>query len=125
MISFKHKGNFKNTERFFINAPKVSYNSILEKYGAEGVAALSAATPKDSGETSMLWSYEIKRSRNEATLSWTNSNMAGDTPVVILIQYGHGTGNGAFVKGNDFINPVLKPIFDKIASEAWREVLNL
>jgi len=125
MISFKHKGSFKNTERFFIKAPNLTYSTLLDKYGAEGVAALSAATPKDSGETALAWSYNITHMKNRSILTWTNSHMAGATSVAILLQYGHATGNGSFVTGHDFINPTLKPIFDKIASDAWREVTNL
>ena len=43
-------------------------------------------------------------------------------PIAIIIQYGHGTGTGGYVKGRDYINPALRPIFDELAKNAWREV---
>ena len=46
-------------------------------------------------------------------------------PIAIILQYGHGTRNGGWVEGRDYINPAIWPIFDKIANEAWREVAKL
>lgn len=122
MISFKHKGNFKMTENFLINAKKFNVSKILKKYAQEGVKELSSATPINTGETANSWDYTIKMSKNSASVTWTNSKMAGDTPLVILLQYGHGTRNGGYVQGRDFINPAIRPILDKIADEAWKEV---
>lgn len=104
MITFKHKGNFKMTEKFLHNAKKFEVSKILKKYAQQGVQKLSSATPVDTGETAASWDYTIKVSKNSASLTWTNSKMAGDTPLVILLQYGHGTRNGGYVQGRDFIN---------------------
>ena len=41
---------------------------------------------------------------------------------VILLQYGHGTKDGGYIVGRNFINPVMKPIFDRLGEEMWREV---
>lgn len=125
MITFKQKGNFNKTERFLRDVSKINYRQILEKYGQEGVTALSAATPTDSGTTASSWSYEIKYSKGSYSVTWNNSNVVDGVPIAILIQYGHATGNGGYVQGRDYINPTLKPIFDKLADEAWREVTKL
>ena len=122
MIVIKHRGNFDNTERFLKKAAKADYLAILEKYGREGVAALALATPVDSGKTSSSWGYEIHSSRGSFSIAWTNSNVQDGVPIAIVIQYGHATRNGGYVQGRDFINPAIRPIFDKIANEAWREV---
>lgn len=122
MITIKHNGNFKNTERFFKNVTSLNIKPILDKYGRKGVAALSSATPIDSGETANSWSYEIHTSKGSASIVWTNSHLSGGIPVAILIQYGHGTRNGGYVQGRDFINPTLKPIFDEMANNVWKEV---
>lgn len=122
MIVIKHKGNFNKTERFLNRISKVDFLRILEKYGREGVNALAAATPVDSGLTANSWYYEIKTSRNSYTISWGNSNVVNGVPIAIVLQYGHATKNGGFVRGRDYINPAIQPIFDKIAEEAWREV---
>lgn len=122
MIKVKHRGSFGNTERFLKKVSNIDFGSILIPYGEMGVAALSASTPKRSGEAANLWEYHIEASRQQVRLVWTNSKMAGNTPLVILIQYGHGTGTGGYVKGQDFINPTMKPIFDQIEKDVWREV---
>lgn len=40
----------------------------------------------------------------------------------IIDLYGHGTGTGGWVAGRDYINPAIRPIFDQIANDAWKEV---
>jgi len=125
MIKFKHRGSFNNTERFFDKAGKINFRYILGRYAQEGVAALAAATPIDSGATSESWDYEIVISRNQSTIAWTNSNVINGVPIAIILQYGHGTKNGGYVQGRDYINPAIRPVFDKMADDMWREVLNL
>lgn len=122
MITFRHRGNFKNAEKFLEKNSSINIDSILHRYGREGVDALAAATPVDTGETSKSWTYEVKKTRNGSSLTWSNTNAPGGVPVVILIQYGHATKGGTYVQGIDFINPVMKPIFDQIAKDIWKAV---
>lgn len=116
------KGAFSNLERFFNRMTSGELYSSLEKFGAEGVAALSSATPKESGITAGSWGYEVKVSQGLASIVWTNSHVVGGAPLVIMLQYGHGTGTGGYVVGRDFINPAIKPIFDKIEAGVWKVV---
>ena len=123
VISFSHKGNFNNIEKFFkgYNASKIL--SIIEAYGQEGVRALSSATPVDTGLTAGSWSYRTELSKGSFSIIWTNSNTTTTgTPIVILLQYGFGTKNGGFVQGIDFINPAIFPTMNNIAEAVWREV---
>lgn len=121
-FSLTSSGDFKNLERFLKTLSEKDIFATLDKFGRDGVAALSAATPVDSGETAASWSYEITRTRSSWSIAFLNSHMAGGTPVAILLQYGHGTGTGGYVQGRDYINPALQPVFDKIADEAWKAV---
>jgi len=126
VISFNHRGNFNNTEKFLrgYNARKIL--NVLERYGQRGVQVLSAATPIDSGTTASSWNYTVGSSGDSYTITWTNSNLTtAGTPIAILIQYGHGTRQGGYVQGQDFINPALRPVFDTIVEEAWKEVRSL
>lgn len=122
MIRIVQRGDFKKTERFFRKALRKDYLTILEKYAAEGVAALSSSTPVRTGKTASSWGYEIKRTRNGATIYWTNSNIVNGVPIAVILQFGHGTNGGGYVQGLDYINPAMRPIFDKIAEQAWKEV---
>lgn len=122
MIKVTTKGSFKNTNKFLQRMKKREQFRVLEKYGSIGVNALKAATPVDEGETAAGWYYEIIQRPGYFSLQWLNSHKAGDIPVAILIQYGHGTGTGGYVQGRDFINPAMRPIFDRIAADMWREV---
>lgn len=122
-IKVRHKGNLDKTTKWLMNARERKFNDILDKYGKLGVEALAAATPKDTGLTAASWNYEIHYSNNKFTIVWTNDNMAErGMPVALLIQYGHGTKDGGYVQGIDYINPALTPIFDKLANDAWKEV---
>lgn len=125
MISFTHKGDFSKTTNFLKRAKKLNLNDVLNKYGAKGVAALSSATPVDSGLTAGSWYYEIENKNGSSSISFYNSNVQNGVLIAIILQYGHGTGTGGWVQGRDYINPAIQPIFDEIVNNAWREVTNL
>lgn len=122
MIRYRQKGSFKNLTMFLERAQKTFDSSILDKYGQQGVAALSSATPVDSGKTANSWGYVIEQKKGSVTITFTNTNIQNGVPIAIILQYGHGTSNGGWVEGRDYINPALRPIFDKLVDEAWREV---
>jgi hypothetical protein len=125
MIIIKHRGTLRNTERFLKGASRLNLRQILEKYAQEGVHALASATPVDSGLTSNSWGYDINIRKGLYTIFWMNTNVVNGVPIAIILQYGHGTGTGGYVQGRNYINPAIQPIFDKIANEVWREVMNL
>ena len=122
MITIKQKGDFANLTRYLTRAKKGVRLSGLDKYGAEGVRALASATPRDTGTTAGSWYYEISQRDGIASISFCNSNIQNGVPIAIILQYGHGTRNGGWVQGRDYINPAIQPVFDKIAHDAWREV---
>lgn len=122
MISIKQRGDFSKTEKFLKKSFGRNYISVLEKFGQQGVAALSASTPVDTGLTASLWSYEIIQNEGSISVVWNNSNIQKNVNIALILQYGHGTRNGGYVVGVDYINPALRPIFDKMADAAWKEV---
>lgn len=124
MITFTHKGDFKSTEKFLKGAKDRSYRSVLEQLGQKGVNALANATPKDTGKTASSWSYSIEESSGSISIVWSNSNVNKGLNIAVLLQYGHGTRNGGYVQGRDYINPAIQPIFDEIADKAWKEVVS-
>lgn len=122
MISFRQKGNFNKTEKFLKKSFGKDYRAVLEKYGERGVAALSAATPIDSGKTAISWSYDIFQNDSSISIIWSNSNVVQGVNIAVILQYGHATRTGGWVEGRDYINPALRPIFDELAESAWKEV---
>lgn len=124
MIQFKSKGSFDKSIRFLWFLYDRKFLRNLNSYAQAGVNALAAYTPVDTGETSNSWDYSIKTTPNKIVIYFTNSKLAGNTPVAILLQYGHATKDGYYVQGVDYINPALEPIFNKIANDIWREVVN-
>lgn len=122
MITFRQKGDFSKTMSFLEKAKERVHLGILDKYGRMGVAALSSATPVESGETAKSWYYVIERRRGSVSIIFCNSNIQNGVPIAIILQYGHGTRNGGWVEGKDYINPAIQPIFDEIISNAWKEV---
>ena len=125
MISFRQKGDFSKLTRFLEKSKEAVKIGDLDRYGREGVAALASATPVDSGLTANSWYYEIKRENGSVTISFHNSNIQNGVPIAVILQYGHGTRNGGWVEGRDYINPAIQPVFDKIANDAWEEVTKL
>ena len=122
MISFRHKGDFSKASRYLERVKEAAKLGILDKYGRAGVAALSSATPVESGLTASSWDYKIEHSAGSDKIVFTNSNINKGVMIAIILQYGHGTGTGGWVQGRDYINPAIQPIFDKITESAWREV---
>lgn len=122
MITIESQGEWKLTRNWFDRMTKLDLALIMNQFGKEGVSALAAATPSRSGLTSKSWNYEVTRKGNNWKITWTNSNVNKGANIAVLIQYGHGTRNGGYVVGRDYINPAIRPVFDKIAKKAWKEV---
>ena len=122
-IVIRQKGDFSKLTNFLEKAKSGVKLSTLDRYGKQGVAALASATPVDSGKTANSWSYKITHEKGKVTLSFNNSNIQNGVPIAIILQYGHGTRNGGYVQGRDYINPAIQPIFDQLANDAWGEVI--
>lgn len=122
MIEFESTGSFGKTESFLAKMAQDNVRAALERGGRAGVQALSAATPVESGATAASWSFEIVSSGRSQSITWTNSNIESGVPIAVILQYGHGTGTGGYVQGRDYINPAMKPIFDRIADDVWKAV---
>ena len=124
MIKITQRGDFRNTEKLLDRASKINskYEHILRQYGETGVQLLAANTPQRTGKTASSWSYEIHRDTNRTSIHWTNSNVNKHVNIAVIIQTGHGTRNGGYVQGIDYINPALRPVFDAMADAIWKEV---
>lgn len=122
MLKVTMNDGLKKTHDYIKKLEKMDMKEVLNSYGKRGVDALKAATPVDSGETRNSWSYKITQKKGSYEISWNNSHMAGTVTVAILLQLGHGTGTGGYVQGRDYINPAMRPIFDKIAEDAMEAV---
>lgn len=125
MIEVRSKGDFSKTEKFLNKITKGGYlDRVLNKYGRLGVDALASATPKDTGLTANSWEYEIEYGNGYISIIWSNNNIVdGWANVAVLLQYGHATRSGTYVEGIDYINPAMRPLFDKLAKDAWEEVV--
>lgn len=122
MITASVKGDFKNTYAFLNRIIKLDFDKVLAKYGELGVEALAEATPKRTGKTAASWTYKIEKSFSGISISWTNSNISKNVNIAVILDTGHGTKNGGYVRGRHYISPTIQPIFDLIAKEAWEEV---
>ena len=122
MITFKSSGDFSKTDNFLKKMVKMDLDSVLTDCAQKGVQALEDATPRRTGLTALSWSYEIERTADSITITWTNSNFNKGVPIALMIQYGHGTGTGGYVPGVDYINPAMRPIFEEIEQRVMKEV---
>src|SRR5258706_107221 len=122
MISVTSSGSFQVTEEFLKKMSKMDILQIMDSCGADGVTALAAATPHDTGLAAFSWNYDVHYSNGSYSISWTNIDIENDFPVAIMLQYGYGTGTGGYVQGRDYINPAMRPIFDRIADKVWKAV---
>lgn len=123
MLKIRHKGNFSKTTKFLHHVLQFDYKTILNRYGKMGVQALAEATPRDSGRTAEAWKYDIEENSNWVSIVWSNENINDGVNIAVILQYGHGTNNGGYVVGRDYINPALQPVFDKMANTVWKELI--
>lgn len=122
MLYVTSQGDFSKTQKFLAKLARPNIIERLKAYGSMGVDALSAATPKDSGKTAGSWGYEVKQSGKTYSIVWTNTNVVQGVPIAVILQYGHGTGTGGYVKGRDYINPAIQPIMNRIMEDVWKVV---
>lgn len=122
MIRCTVKGDFKRTNSLLKRIMKLDFESVLNQYAEQGVEALKSATPIDTGETADAWDYEIVKESGRVSIYWTNSNENQGIQIAVILNYGHGTGNGGYVAGRHYISPAIQPVFDQIADAAWKEV---
>lgn len=125
MISFRQKGDFSKLTKYLEKVKEGFDVGILDKYGQAGVRALASATPVDTGLTANSWYYKIEKSKGSVSIAFYNSNIQNGVPIAVILQYGHGTKNGGWVQGRDYINPAIRPIFDAIVEDAWKEVTKI
>lgn len=121
-VSFTHSGDLNRTTAFLESMQRLDILRTISRYGQEGVNALASATPVDTGLAASSWSYGVQQTRGGFSIAWSNYDIENGFPVVIMLQYGYGTGTGGFVQGRDFINPAIRPIFDRIANDVWKVV---
>lgn len=125
MITITSKGDFAKTFNFLNSSKKLNINNIMDKYGKEGVSLLARNTPVDSGQTANSWTYKIEKTKGKTSLNWYNTNVIDGVNIAIILQYGHGTQNGGYVSGKDYINPALLPLFNRMTEELWKEVTSI
>ena len=122
-INFSHSGNFDKTTKFIVETTKKIKKHDLKKYGEAGIKELERCTPKKTGKTSKSWYYYIEKTQSGSKINFCNSNIQNGVPIAIILQYGHGLKGGGWVEGQDYINPALKTVFEALANDAWREVV--
>lgn len=122
MIKLNATGDFSKTKTWLFKNYRRDFRKKIEHYAQQGVDALASMTPVDTGRTAASWGYDISYKRDSITVTWTNDNIVNGVPIAIILQYGHATGWGGYVKGRDYINPAIKPIFEEIADGIWKEV---
>ena len=125
MIRFSATGDWKKTTSYLKKLSERQFLNNLEKYGQQGVNALAAATPRETGETASSWYYKIHKDSDSYSILWMNDNIVGDKPLAIMLQYGYGTRNGGYVQGKDYINPAMRPVFDRIARQFDADIQRL
>lgn len=122
MISVGMSGSFDQTRKYLQKMARGDFYRGLDKFAREGANALADATPIESGLSAGSWNYKIERSRANLTITWNNTDVENGFPVAVMLQYGYSTGTGGYVQGRDYINPAMRPIFDRI-EEAVRKAV--
>ena len=119
------KGDWSRTKNFLKNVMIDMLLSKLDKFGKAGVEALAEATPKRTGFTASSWGYTIEKEDRGVVLTWTNTNINKWANIAILLDTGHGTKNGFYIQGRNYISPAIDPIIEEIMNSLKEEVSRL
>lgn len=122
MFTVTTKGSFKRSEAYLNRMKNLNLISVLNSCGRRGVAALSNATPVESNLTASSWDYRLAKTGSGIEIQWINRNVVDGVNIAVILQYGHGTGTGGYVAGQDYINPAMRPIFDDILDDVRKAV---
>lgn len=122
MFAFEVYDSTQGLRKMLKKLSKSDLSSVLDKYGRIGADALAQNTPKDTGRTASSWSYEINNTKGGQSIEWFNSHVNDGVNIAVIIQYGHGTGTGGYVRGVDYINPAMAPVFEQIKNDILKEV---
>lgn len=121
-LSISSSGSFRKTLNFLQAMKSGTPYRSLDKYGRRGADALARHTPKRTGRAAESWGFVVEHTPGKHKITWTNDDREGGVNVAVIVQYGHGTGTGGYVEGIDYVNPAMRPIFEQIAEDIWREV---
>lgn len=117
-IRVKSKSNGSAKQAF--DKLNIDRSRFLRGPGTRGLQKLKSATPRRTGKSSEAWSMDIEKDSSGPMLTYYNDNVTRDgVPVVVLLKNGHGTGTGGYVRGNDFITPIV----DQIIADVSRSIL--
>lgn len=113
MIEMSFKGDF-DTSKWLQRVKDQNLRSVLGDAASRGLAALQSATPEKTGKTASSWAYKTVKTSRGIKIVWYNTHVVDGVPIAIILQYGHGTRQGGYVRGQDYINPAMRPIFKEI-----------
>lgn len=125
MIKFKQKGNFENLDKYFHKSSEIVKVKDIEPIARKCVQKLIEVTPKDSGLTAESWNYLIVRNDEGVTIQINNTNIQNGINVALLIEYGHGTRNGSWIEGKNYIAPTVLSAYLEVMNSTWEELKRL
>lgn len=126
MIKVSTSGDFSKTYAF-LNNMSFLRRLHLDAICQQGVHELKKATPKDSGKTANSWSYDISYIPilGLYRITFSNSNIQNGVSIAVILDTGHATRNGSWIEGEHYIDPAIRPTFNKIVELAWKEVTKI
>lgn len=127
MISITQKGDFKSLDKYMTEVVKLSRTSYAkaESIAIKCIERLREVTPKDSGLTSESWEYEIISSKKSTSIQFNNTNIQNGLNVALLLELGHGTRNGTWIEGKEFIEPTIRQAYLDAINNSWEDITRL
>ena len=121
-LKVRVRGSLDKVNKRLDRIATIFKRSSFDKYGRMGVEALRRATPVRTGQTANSWHYKINKQNGQMSINWYNTNVNKGVIIAVILQYGHGTRNGGYVRGTDYINPAMRKTFQQLADDIWKEV---
>ena len=124
-IKVKVLGDFEKTEKYFNTALHSTDIQKIEKIAERSVKKFADATPKESNLTADSWGYEIIQNGKGFSLIFANSNVKNGVNIALIIDSGHATSDGKWIRGKKYLDKTTEEVYNDILNETWEELKNL
>lgn len=114
------KKNMEQLKQMKINGVMLD----LDRFGQMGVERLKTASPVLTGLMANSWYYEIIKNDKKTAIIWYNTDIENRVNVAIIVDQGHATKGGGWIKGKNFIEPAMQPVYEALDKYLKEEVFS-
>lgn len=121
-VKIKKKSN-SNVDTYLDEALHIIDEAKLKNIAEESLKEFVEASPDEYIAKS--WSYEIVSNKHKVSLFFNNSKIENGENIAIIIDVGHGTRDGRWISGQNYLSKPTKEAYDNIINKTWEALKSI